>query len=136
MQIRRKGTEAHVENRRKYFRIELKIPLPADMTIAMFNGEKVNMGSTKVEILDIGPGGLKVKTDMKFPIRKDLILEFKMTILNEQIILPGIVVWKKELDSESEYNMYGIQFNLNDKQIKSLTSLLNSFQIKKRRSIK
>ena len=98
--------------------------------------KKVNLGSTKVEIHDIGPGGLRVKTDMKFPIRKDLILEFKMTILNEQIILPGTVVWKKEIESESEYNMYGIQFNLNDKQIKNLTSILNSFQIKKRRSIK
>src|SRR3954451_17273629 len=87
-----KDTEAHFENRRNFFRIDLKTPLPADMTIAMFNGKKVNLGSTKVEIFDIGPGGLRVKTDIKLPIRKDLILKFSMTILEQQLGLSGTVV--------------------------------------------
>ena len=60
------------------------------MTITMFNGKKVNLGSTRVEIFDMGPGGLRIKTDIKLPIRKDLILKFSMTILGEQLELPGI----------------------------------------------
>ena len=35
-----KDTEVNFENRRNYFRIELKTSLPADMTIAMFNGKR------------------------------------------------------------------------------------------------
>lgn len=127
-----KGTEVDIENRRKFFRIDLKTPLPADMTIAMFNGKKVNLGSTKVEILDIGPGGIRIKTDIKLPIRKDLILKFSMNILGEQLGLSGIVVWKREVDFEN--NMYGIQFILNDKERKNVTPLLNRFQVKLRKS--
>ena len=71
-----KDTEVNFENRRNYFRIELKTPMPGEMTITMFNGKKVNLGSTRIEIFDVGPGGLRIKTDIKLPIRKDLILKF------------------------------------------------------------
>jgi Tfp pilus assembly protein PilZ len=98
----------------------------------MFNGKKVNLGSTKVEIFDIGPGGLRIKTDIKLPIRKDLILKFTMNINGEPLELPGIIVWKKEVDFE--HNMYGIQFILHDKERKNVTSLLNRFQVKLRKS--
>ena len=128
-----KDTEVNFENRRNYFRIELKTPLPGEMTIAMFNGKKVNLGSTKVEIFDIGPGGLRIKTDIKLPIRKDLILKFTMNIHGEPLELPGIIVWKKEVDFEN--NMYGIQFILNDREKRNVTSLLNRFQVKNRKSI-
>ena len=79
LQMSGKDTEAHYENRRKFFRVNLKTPSLADMTIAKFNGKKVNLGSTKVEILDMGPGGQRIKTDIKLPIRNDLILKFSMT---------------------------------------------------------
>ena len=73
----------------------LKTPLPGEMTIKMFNGKKVNLGSTKIEILDVGPGGLRIKTDIKLPIRKDLILKFSMTILGEPLELLGVNVLEK-----------------------------------------
>ena len=128
-----KDTEVNFENRRNYFRIELKTPMPGEMTITMFNGKKVNLGSTKIEILDMDPGGLRIKTDIKLPIRKDLILKFAMNILGEPLELPGIIAWKKEVDFEN--NMYGIQFILNDKERRNVTSLLNRFQVKNRKSI-
>ena len=107
--------------------------MPGEMTITMFNGKKVNLGSTRIEIFDVGPGGLRIKTDIKLPIRKDLILKFSMTILGEPLELPGIIAWKKEVDFEN--NMYGIQFILNDKERKDLTALLNRFQVKLRKSV-
>ena len=128
-----KEMEIQYENRRNFFRIDLKTPMPGEMTITMFNGKKVNLGSTKIEILDVGPGGLRIKTDIKLPIRKDLILKFSMNILGEQLELPGIIVWKKEVDFENY--MYGIQFSLNDKQRRDVTSLLNRFQVKLRKTI-
>ena len=128
-----KEMEIQYENRRNFFRIDLKTPMPGEMTITMFNGKKVNLGSTKIEILDVGPGGLRIKTDIKLPIRKDLILKFSMTILGEPLELPGIIAWKKEVDFEN--NMYGIQFILNDKERRNVTSLLNRLQVKLRKSV-
>ncbi len=128
-----KEMEIQYENRRNFFRIDLKTPMPGEMTITMFNGKKVNLGSTKIEILDVGPGGLRIKTDIKLPIRKDLILKFSITILGEPLELPGIIAWKKEVDFE--HNMYGIQFILNDKERRDLTALLNRFQVKLRKSV-
>ena len=104
-----KEMEIQYENRRNFFRIDLKTPMPGEMTITMFNGKKVNLGSTKIEIFDMGPGGLRIKTDIKLPIRKDLILKFSMTILGEQLELPGIIAWKKEVDLKiicTEFNLF------------------------------
>ena len=128
-----KEMEPQYENRRNFFRIDLKTPMHGEMTITMFNGKKVNLGSTRIEIFDVGPGGLRIKTDIKLPIRKDLILKFAMNILGEQLELPGTVAWKKEVDLEN--NMYGIQFILNEKQRRNVTALLNRFQVKLRKSV-
>ena len=128
-----KEMEIQYENRRSFFRVDLKTPLPGEMTITMFNGKKVNLGSTKIEILDVGPGGLRIKTDIKLPIRKDLILKFSMTILGEPLELSGVNVWKKEVDFDD--NMYGIQFILNEKERKNVTSLMNQLQVKLRKSV-
>ena len=58
-----------IENRRKFFRIDLPFPLEAYMTITELAGKKVNLGSTKILILDIGPGGLRIETNIKLPVR-------------------------------------------------------------------
>ena len=51
-----------------------------------------------------------------------------MTILGEPLELPGIIVWKKEVDFEN--NMYGIQFILNDKERKYVITL-NALKLKR-----
>ena len=56
-----------------------------------------------------------------------------MNINGEPLELPGIIVWKKEVDFE--HKMYGIQFILNDRERRNVTSLLNRFQVKNRKSI-
>ena len=45
------------------------------MTITEFAGKHVTLGSTKILIQDIGPGGSRVETNIKLPIRSDLVLE-------------------------------------------------------------
>jgi EAL domain-containing protein (putative c-di-GMP-specific phosphodiesterase class I) len=114
------------ENRRKYFRINLTHPLSADMTISLLGGNKVQLGSTKVFVLDIGPGGLRIKTHIKLPVRKDLVLQFTTKVLGENLELYGLVVWKKEMD---DVLTYGINLIMDGSAQRHLTSLLNKFQI-------
>ncbi|WP_071393501.1 EAL domain-containing protein [Bacillus tuaregi] len=120
--------QSHFQNRREYFRINLKYPLCGDMTISVFDGKKVNLGSTKILILDIGPGGLKVETTVKLPVRSDMILKFSTNILGGKLELQGKVVWRKEIDDHDQ--LYGISLIINDDARKHLTSLLNHLQIK------
>ncbi len=48
-------TNIQNENRRSFFRVDLSFPLEGYMTITEFAGKKVNLGSTKILILNIGP---------------------------------------------------------------------------------
>ncbi|WP_394234953.1 EAL domain-containing protein [Niallia oryzisoli] len=124
----KKVTEYDYENRREYFRILMKYPLSGEMTISVFDSKKVNMGSTKILILDIGPGGLKIETTVKLPVRSDMILKFSTQILGGKLDLYGKVVWRKEIDDHNQ--TYGISFIIKDEARRHLTTLLNHFQIK------
>ncbi len=122
--------EMKFENRRNFFRIELPVPLGANMTITEFGGKKVQLGSTKILIRDIGPGGLQIETNIKLPVRSDLILKFMTRILGQTIELYGSIVWNKEIDDI--YNLYGINFMIDENSRTHLTALLNQLQAKLR----
>lgn len=122
--------EIKFENRRNFFRIELPVPLGATMTITEFDGKKVKLGSTKILIRDIGPGGLQIETNIKLPVRSDLILKFMTRILGQNIELYGSIVWNKEIDDI--YNLYGINFMIDENARTHLTALLNQLQAKLR----
>ncbi|KAA9022060.1 EAL domain-containing protein [Niallia endozanthoxylica] len=117
----------NLANRREYFRIKMKHPLSGEMTITVFNGKKVNVGSTKILILDIGPGGLKVETTVKLPVGSDMVLKFSTKILGANVELFGKIVWRKEMDDH--YHSYGVSFIIKEEARGHLTALLNQFQI-------
>lgn len=117
-------------NRRQFFRIELPIPLGASMTISELEGKKVKLASTNVLIWDIGPGGLKIESIVKLPVRSDLVLKFSTRILGQNLELYGTIVWNKEMNNQSQ--MYGIQFIIDENDRTSLTSLLNQLQVRLR----
>lgn len=121
-----------IENRRKFFRIDLPFPLEAYMTITELAGKKVNLGSTKILILDIGPGGLRIETNIKLPVRSDLLLKFTTELFGEKLNLYGSIVWNEEF--ESEYEAYGINFIIEDNARGHLTFLLNKLQVKLRQN--
>ena len=91
-----------IENRRKFFRVDLPFPLEGYMTITEFAGKKVNLGSTKILILDIGPGGIRIETNIKLPVRSDLLLKFTTELFGEKLNLYGSIVWNEEFESEYE----------------------------------
>ncbi|WP_159433403.1 EAL domain-containing protein [Bacillus tuaregi] len=122
---------ADYDNRRGFMRIETKYPLSGEMTISVIDGEKVKLGSTKILILDIGPGGLRIETNVKLPVRSDMILQFSTMILGQKLDLYGTVVWRKEIDDFIQ--SYGISFIMENEERKQLTTLLRKFQVKLRK---
>jgi diguanylate cyclase (GGDEF)-like protein/PAS domain S-box-containing protein len=118
-------------NRRKYFRIELEYALIGEMTISMFKGRKVELGSTEIFIKNIGPSGLRFLMGVKLPVNNDIILKFKTEILSLAHELEGTVVWFNEVISGEVYE-YGVQFLIEENEQSDLIENLNQLSIKLR----
>ena len=82
------------EEKRSYFRVEFSKPLETEMTILEINKQKVNVGNAKVLIKDMGPGGLCFVSNILFPIKKDIILQFTTELLGQKsncmVLLSGL----------------------------------------------
>ena len=121
-------------NRRVYFRVDLINPLVAGMTISMFKGRKVDLGSVDVFITNIGPGGLKFVMGYKLPVNDNILLKFETEILNQPYNLLGKVAWSNELENGTVYE-YGIQFQIEENEQLELVQNLNLLAIKIREGI-
>lgn len=119
-----------IVNRRQYFRIELKHCLLAEMTITMFKGRSVRLGSTEVLVRNIGPGGLRFMVGVKLPVNSDILLMFKTQIANQMYVLYGFIVWFNEV--ENDIYEYGVQFQMKEKEHNELVNALNILAIKQR----
>lgn len=124
--------EVPVVNRREFFRVKLQVPIAAQMTITEFAGKHVKLGSTKILIQDIGPGGVRVETNIKLPIRSDLKLKISTELFGERLELYGSIVWNKEVDYD--YQAHGLRFIQDENEITHLTFLLNQLQVKLRKN--
>lgn len=124
-----KKEDQSYDNRRQFFRIDLQRPLVAEMTITSLGGKIVKLGMTKVLLEDVGPGGVRFTSNIKLPIRPDLILKLKMLILDKEIESSGSIAWSKE---EEDLQQYGLEFRMDEKERDTLTGLLNQFEVKLR----
>jgi hypothetical protein len=116
-----------VENRRKFFRIHLEVPLYASMTLVRIHGRNVELGKTEVLIEDIGLGGLRFLSDIQLPVHRDILLAFETEILGNNINMYGSVVWMSEL--KSGVYQYGLEFSTERNERSVLTPLLNKLAI-------
>jgi diguanylate cyclase (GGDEF)-like protein/PAS domain S-box-containing protein len=116
------------ENKRQYFRIQLPYPLEADMTIERIGMKALNIGSTKVLIEDIGPGGLRFISSINLPKKEDIILRFTTEIFFGTFQINGHIVWSSEM--EDHIFQYGVKFNIDEIRRESLIKLLNNLQVK------
>lgn len=120
-----------VSNRRKYYRINLKFPLSAQMTLTSIKGRKVELGSTEILIQDIGFGGIKVLSTLDLPVRSDFNLQFEILIMHQTIMVNGVIVWKQE---DNELYQYGIQFILDKEEREQVMDTLNLFSSELRKT--
>ncbi|WP_243767791.1 EAL domain-containing protein [Paenibacillus agricola] len=126
--------EKQIANRRGYFRVNLKNPLVAGMTISMFKGKRVDLGSTEVFITNIGPSGLKFLLGVKLPVNDDIIFKFRTEILNQAYELHGNIAWSNEIEGGEVYE-YGVQFHIEKNEQLELVKNLNLLAIKIREGV-
>lgn len=111
------------KNRRKFFRVALKWPLNASVTLDQFHGQKVRLGQSRILIENIGLGGLRFLSDLRFGIDCSMILKIETTILGKPATFYGSVVWAKEL--KAEIFQYGFEFIMSEKERTLLSQQLN-----------
>ncbi|MRH41513.1 EAL domain-containing protein [Aquibacillus halophilus] len=119
------------ENRREHFRISLVNPLIMQMTISMFKGKEVNMGSTEVFVTDIGPGGLRIMMGLKLPVNNDIQLTLTGDILDDTFHFQGNIRWIREIKDGIVFE-FGFQFRIDENERIRLTRTLNQLAIKLR----
>ena len=100
--------------------------LEAFMTVSEINGKKVQLGSTKVLVKNIGPGGLGFVSNIKLPARSDIVLKFETTIIDEEMTLYGTIVYDEE---QGNFHRYGVKFIVDEKKRDSLIKHFNQFQL-------
>lgn len=122
------------ENRRDFLRLDLVYPLVGEMTLSMFKRKKVDLGSTEVILINISPSGLQFLLGVKLDINSDIILAFKVEILNKIYNLIGYLVWFKEMEADEVFE-YGVKFQIDDIEQAELTKSLNILAIKLRKGI-
>lgn len=121
------------EERRKFFRIHFYESLEADMTILEIQGKRIKIGTTKVLIKNMGPGGLCFISNVRIPIKRDVILQFTSQLLGGDIKVQGCPVWREEVDDN--LHEHGIEFTFDEKSREDLIKVLNQVQIKMRNNI-
>ncbi|WP_186843791.1 EAL domain-containing protein [Acetobacterium tundrae] len=118
--------------RREYFRIMFYRLLKADLRILKIKDKKMNVGNTKILIRDIGPGGLRFISNIKFPLEREFTLEFETTILNKTIKTYGSPVWLEETDEN--FYQYGVKFSIEEEDREEFMKILYEIQINKKRN--
>jgi diguanylate cyclase (GGDEF)-like protein/PAS domain S-box-containing protein len=122
----------HIENQRKYFRINLHFPLSTDMTIIKIKGHNINLGKMEALIEDIGLGGLRFLSTTKLAVQRNFTLEFETEILGKIAKFYGTVVWRREI--EDGIYQYGLEFFIREGERSYLAKLLNDFNLLLRKS--
>ncbi|MBB6446898.1 EAL domain-containing protein [Bacillus benzoevorans] len=120
-------TKLKVDNRRKYYRIDLPQPLSAQMTITSIQEKEVSLGKTGVLIENIGPGGMRFLTAMHLPIRPDIVFQFETAIMEQHFELEGSIAWKNET---KEGFQYGLTFIMSEEKRAKLIKVLHPLSLK------
>lgn len=111
--------------KRKHYRLNFPQQLEADIKLVSIAGRKMELGVSKVLIGDISIGGLKFISNLKLPIRGDVVYQFETELLNEPVTLKGSIVWKDEINEDLVE--YGIQFISENNGQAALSTLLDTF---------
>jgi hypothetical protein len=101
----------------------LRESLPAELRIVELKGCSMQSKAAIVRLNKISTKGLRFSSELLFPINPHIILNFRVTILNETINLKGTINWSQ---NENSLNLYEVVFIKNEQTKAKLISLLNS----------
>lgn len=109
---------------RRYVRLQLLPPLKAYLGIENVSGELVRTRQKPVQVLDISPCGLKMTTNLNFPVSHSYELALELQILDIQLRLLGHIVWRQK---EDNMFLYGISLHQTDSERMLMIRLLNDY---------
>jgi c-di-GMP-binding flagellar brake protein YcgR len=117
-------------NRRKFFRVQLEVPLCSDISIVKINDRPIDSSSTKICVSDLSAGGLLFNSNLNFPVDESILFEFHTKLLDVNLKVLGKIVRKQEW--KEGIFQYGVSFVIHDMEREPLIKLLNNLSIKLR----
>jgi len=123
---------AGTEHRRQHFRVELNPPLCAEMTIVMIKGKALEVGTAEVLIVDIGPGGLRFKSNLRLPVHPEIVLQFETEVITSRVQMYGNIVRCSEV--EDDIFEYGVQFTMAEEKHAEIARVFNRLAIRQKKS--
>jgi diguanylate cyclase (GGDEF)-like protein/PAS domain S-box-containing protein len=102
--------------------------LESDMTIVEIKGKPVKVGRTKAQIRDIGLCGMSFMTTVKFPVKKDIVLQFDFKINDISAEVKGTVIWTEEI--EPGKHLFGFEFLQAESNMDQVDSIITALQDK------
>jgi len=115
------------DNKRNFFRIRFDLPICSKVSIYTIDNTEVNSGYTYACIKDIGPGGLCFHSQLDFPVKVKMTLNFNMIFINKPIDIKGSIVRKRRI-SDNKWE-YGVEFNLSYRMRLKYMRLFNEVAI-------
>ena len=120
-----KKLERDQKNRRKYFRVNLPLPLSTQMTIISFRNQKVSLGTAEVLVIDLSPGGLRFISYLQLPVQENIIYQFSSELNHTSFQVNGKIIWFEEI--HPGIYEYGLEFTISEIERNKIVHLL--FQI-------
>lgn len=117
-------------NRRQFFRLELNQSLCSELEIVQVRGKSIQSSTARVCVEDIGAGGLRFLSDLQLPISNEIVLEFRLTLMDKFMKLIGIITRRDELPNGGY--AYGVQFTIFDDMQNTLTRHIHQLAIRLR----
>lgn len=119
-------------DRRQYFRIPIEVGMLGQLSLYELGGKRVKTGNTEIVIENIGPGGLRFLSTLRFPVKVDFRVKWTIKFDDQYYTYIGRIVWLRE--QKKGVIRYGAIFEMEDHERAHLIQLLNSFAIHLRRS--
>ncbi|GKV67536.1 hypothetical protein NCCP2716_00340 [Sporosarcina sp. NCCP-2716] len=91
------------------FRFPFSVPVPAEFSIHLKNSDQPGTGTGDAELLDISPGGTRMRTAYDIPVKRDTIaVRLRFILYQQPISTDAVIVWKVASDG---CWTYGVDFD-------------------------
>lgn len=88
------------------FRFAFSEPVPAEFSIHLKNSDQPGTGTGDAELLDISPGGTRMRTSYDIPINRDaLAVRLRFFLYQQPISTDGVIVWKEAAEGRWTYGV-------------------------------
>ncbi|WP_315671423.1 PilZ domain-containing protein [Clostridium sp. 19966] len=97
------------------------------MSIVELDNREVKTSTSFICVKDIGIGGLRFSSKLKFPMGDSIVYQFKIPILHKRYFIKGNIVWKKEQENNEIH--YGVNFIIDKCDNCNYFTLFNNLEL-------